>query len=149
MSKRLVLIAALCLCSSPAVFAKSCPLTIEGNDQMQYSTHELKIDADCTEVSLTLTHTGKLPKNTMGHGWVLTKTTDMGAVAKDGVTAGLANNFIKPGDARVIAHTKIVAGGDSDTITFSTAKMEKGGDYSFFCPFPGHFVNMKGKFVFG
>ena len=56
---------------------------------------------------------------------------------------------LTPGDPHVIANTKIVGGGQSDTITFSTAKLSKGGDYTFMCTFPGHYVIMKGVFKFG
>lgn len=63
--------------------------------------------------------------------------------------AGMAGGFLKAGDDRVIAHTQVIGGGQSDTITFSTAKLSKGGDYVFFCSFPGHASMMKGTFVFG
>jgi azurin len=67
----------------------------------------------------------------------------------DGVGAGFANNHIKAGDARVIAHTKIVGGGQSDTITFATSALKKGEAYSYFCTFPGHSSMMKGVLKFG
>ena len=46
----------------------------------------LAVAADCTEVKLTLKHTGKLPAAAMGHNWVLVKTADRqnaSAAAKD------------------------------------------------------------------
>ena len=85
----------------------------------------------------------------MGHDWVLVNAPDLAAVANDGMGAGAANNYVKAGDKRVIAHTKIIGGGQSDTITFSTASLKAGGDYSFLCTFPGHNALMKGKFKFG
>ena len=51
--------------------------------------------------------------------------------------------------AHVIASTKIIGGGQSTTVTFSTAKLTKGGDYTYMCTFPGHYVIMKGVFKFG
>ena len=84
----------------------------------------------------------------MGHNVVITKTADLQPVATEGMSAGLANNYVKPGDQRVLAHTKIVGGGESTEVTFSTANMKAGGDYSFFCSFPGHWAIMKGKFEF-
>ena len=62
----------------------------------------------------------------MGHNWVLTKTADMAGVASDGATASVANDHIKPGDARVIAHTKIVGGGESDHHHLSDLGAEEG-----------------------
>jgi len=134
-----------------AAFAadKVCKLEISGNDAMQYDKKELAVTADCTQVELTLTHSGKLPAAAMGHNWVLVKTADVTTVANAGMSAGLANNYLTPGDAHVIAATKIVGGGQSASVTFSTAKLTKGGDYTYMCTFPGHYVIMKGAFKFG
>ncbi len=38
---------------------------------------------------------------------------------------------------------------ESDTITIPMDKFQKGGDYTFFCSFPGHWSVMKGKLIFG
>jgi azurin len=136
---------------SHAAFAadKVCKLEIAGNDAMQYDKKELDVAADCTEVELTLTHTGKLPAAAMGHNWVLVKTADVTNVANAGMSAGLANNYLTAGDPHVIASTKIVGGGQSTTVTFPTSKLSKSGDYTFMCTFPGHYVIMKGSFKFG
>jgi azurin len=142
----------LALCSLLAVAGtafgadKVCKLEITGTDQMQYDKKELSVAADCTQVELTLHHGGKLPAQAMGHNWVLAKTADMAGIASDGAAAGFANDHIKPGDARVIAHTKIVGGGQSTSVTFPTSALKKGEAYSFFCSFPGHSSIMKGPF---
>ena len=128
---------------------KVCKLEITGTDAMQYDKKELAVAADCTQVELTLHHSGKLPAQAMGHNWVLAKTADVSGIASDGVGAGFANNHIKKDDARVIAHTKIVGGGQSDSVTFPTSALKKGEAYSFFCTFPGHSSMMKGAFKFG
>src|SRR5262245_47274253 len=106
-------------CMLPAHAAdKVCKFEIAGNDMMQYDKKELKVDGACTQVELTLKHTGKLPAQAMGHNWTLVQTPDLSAVATDGMGAGLDKDYIKPGDKRVIAHTKVVGGGQSTTITF-------------------------------
>jgi len=138
------------LFAAPAAAAdKVCKLEITANDLMQYDKKELKVAADCTSIEVKLTHIGKLPSASMGHNWVLLKTPDLQPVANDGLGAGLAANYIKAGDKRVIAHTKVVGGGQSDTVTFPASLLTKGGDYSFVCTFPGHSALMKGKFIFG
>ncbi len=129
--------------------AKTCSVEISGNDQMQFDKSSIAIAADCTEVELTLKHTGKLPVTAMGHNWVLTKTADFQPVATAGASAGPANSYVPKDDARAIAHTKLVGGGESTSIKFSTSKLQKGGDYTYFCSFPGHWSLMKGKFTFG
>jgi azurin len=144
----LVLSGALGAFSSLAT-AKTCSVTISGNDQMQFDKTSIPIAADCTEVELTLKHSGKLPVTAMGHNWVLTKTADFQPVATAGASAGPANNYVPKGDARVIAMTKLVGGGESTSVKFPVSKLQKGGDYTFFCSFPGHWSMMKGKLTFG
>ncbi len=139
-----VLLTSLLLTGSAVAFGKSCPISIDGNDQMQFSTKELHVAADCTEVALTIKHVGKLPKNVMGHNWVLTKAADMDAVVSAGIAAGLANEHLPKNDARVIAATKLVGGGESASVTFPVAKLKAGESYKFFCTFPGHAALMNG-----
>lgn len=144
-----VLVAAVLGSMSSLAAAKTCDVAIEGNDQMQFNKAEMAVAADCTEVNLTLKHTGKLPVAAMGHNWVLTETAAFQPVANAGTPAGAANSYVPQGDARVLAHTKLIGGGESTTLKFATAKLKKGGDYTFFCSFPGHWTMMKGKFKFG
>ena len=137
------------LLGTPAQAAKLCKLAITGNDMIQYDQKQLKIGADCTQVELTLTHVGKLPAASMGHDWVLVKAEDMAAVASDGLAAGAANNYVKKDDARVIAHTKVVGGGESASVTFATSLLKKGQSYKYMCTFPGHNGLMNGDFIIG
>jgi azurin len=137
--------------AAPGAFAadKVCKVDIASTDQMTYDKKEIVVAADCTEVEVTLTHTGKLPATSMGHNWVLAKTADAQGVANDGLSAGVANDHIKKDDARVIAHTKVVGGGQSTSVKFPTSALKKGEAYTFFCTFPGHIALMKGAFKFG
>jgi azurin len=137
--------------AAPGAFAadKVCKVDIGSTDQMTFDKKELSVAADCTSVELTLKHTGKMPAAAMGHNWVLTKTAEMQAVANDGLSAGIANDHIKKGDTRVIAHTKIIGGGQTTSVTFPTSALKKGEAYTFFCSFPGHVALMKGTFKFG
>lgn len=89
-----------------------------------------------------------MPAQSMGHNVVIADTANIQAIGTDGMSAGAENNYVKPEDDRVYAHTDVVGGGESTTITFSTEKMTAGGDYSFFCSFPGHWAVMQGKFEF-
>ena len=146
---RSALLVAAALLMSTQLQAKTCELSIDSTDQMTFTSNELKVDADCTEVKLTLNHVGKMAKNVMGHNWVLTKTPDYMPVAQDGMKAGADNDYLVTDDARIIAHTALIGGGESDSVTFSLEGLEAGGDYTFFCSFPGHWAIMKGKFVIG
>ena len=128
--------------------ADVCKLAISATDQMRFEQQTLQVDGQCTEVEVTLHNSGKLPANIMGHDWVLTKTADMASVANAGMAAGLANNYQKPGDKRIVAATPIIGGGESTKIRFSTAQLEAGASYTYFCSAPGHFSIMKGRFVY-
>jgi azurin len=128
--------------------ADVCKLTISATDQMRFEQQTLQVDAQCTEVEVTLRNSGKLPANIMGHDWVLTKTSDVASVANAGMGAGLANNYQKPGDKRIVAATPIIGGGETSTVRFSTAQLDAGASYSYFCSAPGHFSIMKGRFVY-
>jgi azurin len=140
---------ALLATGTAAAADAACKLEITGNDQMQYDKKELAVPASCKEVTVTLKHSGQLPAAAMGHNWVLVSTPDLTAVANAGMGGGLAANYIPAGDKRVLAHTKVVGGGQSDSVTFSTAGLKAGGDYSYLCTFPGHNALMRGKFKFG
>lgn len=138
---------ALMLVASSA-FGKTCELTIEGTDAMQFNTKELTVGGDCTDVKVTLKHAGKLPKTAMGHNWVLTTEKDMPAVVQAGTAAGVANEYLPKGDKRVIAATKLVGGGETSTAEFKTSALKKGESYKFFCTFPGHSSIMNGVLKF-
>jgi azurin len=118
-------------------------ITITGNDQMQFNLAEMKVKAGQT-VRVTLKHIGKMDQNVMGHNWVLlTKGTEIGAFGMAAVDAK-ATDYIPEGTDKVIAHTKLLGGGESDTIEFVAPAA---GTYDFICSFPGHYALMKGKFI--
>jgi len=129
--------------------ADPCQLDISGNDQMQYDKATLTVPASCKEVTLTLHHTGKLPREAMGHNWVLVNAADFDAVANAGLGAGLANDYVAPGDKRVLAHTRTIGGGQTASVTFPTSLLKPGGDYRYLCSFPGHNALMRGTLKVG
>jgi azurin len=90
--------------------ADSCTLSLEATDTMRYSTKRLEVPSGCTEATVTLHHTGKLPVTAMGHNWVLTRKGDLTAVAAAGTAAGAAKGYLPTGDARVIASNKRLIG---------------------------------------
>ncbi|KAF7598948.1 MAG: azurin [Candidatus Dactylopiibacterium carminicum] len=137
-------VALLCFCAAGPLLAAPCEAEIEGNDAMQFNLKTMSVPASCKQFTVKLKHVGKLPKTAMGHNWVLVKTADLDGVDKDGIMAGPANNYIKPGDTRVIAHTKLIGGGESDSLKFDVAKLKASESYTFFCSFPGHVAIMKG-----
>lgn len=116
---------------------------ITGNDMMQYSTKEIRVKAG-EPVTLTLKHIGKLDVKVMGHNWVLLKQgVDLVGFASK-ASAAVNNDYIPEGTEDVIVHTKMLGGGQSETITFDAPAP---GTYQFLCSFPGHFAQMQGTFI--
>ncbi|MEL6950452.1 MAG: azurin [Pseudomonadota bacterium] len=136
-------VAALAL--SPVAFA-DCTVEIEVGDSLSYNTSAIEVPASCENVTVNIKHTGSLPAAAMGHNWVLAADADWQDIANKGAAAGVAGNFLPTGDDRIIAATKLIGGGETDSITFSTATIDAGGSYTFFCSFPGHWSVMKGSF---
>ena len=133
--------------ASGHLLAAECAVTVDSTDQMSFNTKEIVIDKSCKTFTVNLEHSGNLPKNVMGHNWVLSKKADMQAVSTDGIAAGLDKNYLKDGDERVIAHTKVIGAGEKDSVTFDVSKLKAGEDYEFFCTFPGHNSMMKGDVI--
>ena len=111
---------------------------------MQYSTTEMRATAG-KPITLTFKHTGKMDKNTMGHDFVLLKKgTDPDAFAHEALDAKDNDYIPKSQISNIIAHTKLIGGGESDTITFTVPEK---GTYDYVCSFPGHSALMKGKMI--
>ena len=124
----------------------SCQQIIEGNDMLQFNLAEMMVSSTCEEITITLIHTGALPANVMGHNWVLTTSSDFMPVAQAGGAAGAENAYVPVNDNRVLAASAVIGGGEETSVTFSSSVLEIGGDYTFFCSFPGHYAVMKGAF---
>jgi len=133
----------------PAAVVADCATEVEGNDMMQFNVGSIAIPASCSEFRITLKHTGQQPVTIMGHNLVVAAAADMQGIETDGISAGAANDYVKPGDTRVIAHTRLVGGGQSDSVSFPVDKLKSGGPYEFFCSFPGHAALMKGTITVG
>lgn len=132
--------------AAPAAAADAaCSTVVESDDAMKYNVSEINISKACKEFTITLKHVGKMPKAAMGHNIVITKAEDVDAVTKDGASAGAEGDYIKAGDERIVASTKLIGGGEETSITVDTGKFAAGNQYEFFCSFPGHLGLMRGK----
>ena len=143
MFAKLVAVSLLTLASSQ-LMAAECKVTVDSTDQMSFNTKAIEIDKSCKTFTVELTHSGALPKTVMGHNWVLSKEADMQPIATAGLAAGIEKSYLPEGDARIIAHTKIIGAKETDSVTFDVAKLAAGEKYGFFCSFPGHISMMKG-----
>ncbi len=124
--------------------APNCSIKLKANDSMQFDQKAVTVSASCPAITIELTHTGKLPVAAMGHNVVIVGTPDFAGVSKDSIKAGAANGYVPAGDKRVLASTKMIGGGESAKATVPGKSLKAGGDYTFFCSFPGHSALMKG-----
>lgn len=143
MIRKLVAVSLLTLASGH-LLAAECSVEVDSTDQMTFSTKAIEIDKSCKEFTVNLKHSGTLPKNVMGHNLVISKEADMLPIATDGMSAGIDKQYLKEGDARVIAHTKIIGAGETDSLKVDVSKLDPAEKYGFFCSFPGHISMMKG-----
>ncbi len=141
----LFLLSAYILMGSPkAQAAGACEITVDATDVMTFSTKSIDVSKTCKDFTINLKHIGKLPKNIMGHNLVISKESDKPAVLEDGSKAGLTNEYVKANDARVVAYTKIIGGGETASTKFAVNKLNTKDGFAFYCSFPGHAFGMKG-----
>lgn len=119
-------------------------VTIAGNDQMKFDKTVIEVPAGA-RVILTLRHTGKMSVRAMGHNFVLLRQdADVDGFARAAAGAKATDYIPARKQDQVIAHTRMLGGGDNDTITFLAPAP---GTYRFICSFPGHYLAMQGDFV--
>jgi len=146
MFRKLMIASTLALgAAGAAQAADACSVNVEGNDAMRYNVANIDVPKSCANFTINLKHAGKMAKNVMGHNVVVARTADMHGIDADGIKAGLAADYVKAGDARVIAHSKVVGGGETTSVSVPVARLvAAGAPLSFFCSFPGHSALMKG-----
>ena len=118
-------------------------IVIEANDKMKFNMESFSVGSGDT-VQLTLKNVGTMPKFSMGHNVVILEKGVSGQEFAEAAMNSAANDYIpasKTGE--IVAHTKLLGGGEEDTIVFVAPSAK--GEYPFICSFPGHFqVSMKG-----
>ena len=121
------------------------PMLIEitGDDFMKFNVTSFEVKPG-QKVTVRLKNIGELPKEAMAHNWVL--------LAKEAQTA----KFIELGmthperdytpfeqEFYVLARTKLLGPGESDSVTFTAPSVP--GAYDYVCSFPEHYAGgMKG-----
>jgi azurin len=124
--------------------ASEITVTVNGDDAMKFDVKEVTVYAG-QEVTLILHHVGVASKAVMGHNFVILKSGIVMADFAAKASKPEAVDYIPAGsESDIIAYTKMLGGGESDTITFTAPEK---GEYDFICSFPGHYAMMNGKFI--
>lgn len=117
-------------------------VTIVSGDDMKYDKNSFDVKKGQV-VNLTLNHKGKLPKEAMGHNFVvLKKGTDINDFAMEALKSKATDYIPASHASSIIGNTKLIGPGESASVSF---QIDATGDYDYICTFPGHNGTEKGK----
>ncbi|GAB2728367.1 azurin [Comamonas sediminis] len=135
--------------AQPAASASApvCEAHVQGQPGKKFDLTELRVSKRCVQFTVHLLHTGKKPWQEAGHNWVLTRSKDTEAVIREGQRSGPERAWLSRGDARVLAATQMLSGGEHASVSFPVERLSQGEDYTYFCSFPTHAEPMRGKLV--
>lgn len=112
-------------------------LKLSAGDNMMFDKTLLLAEAG-SNIRIELTHTGRMPMNTMAHNVVVLEigidpfdVALAASMAKD--SAYIPKDYSK----EIIAYTELVGPGKAVSADFTAPEVP--GDYPFLCTFPGHF----------
>jgi len=135
------------LAASSVIAAAPGPetVTISAFDTMKYSVNTIEAHPG-QKVTVVLKNEGTLPKEAMGHNWVLLKAgVDPQSYANAAVNAKAEGFQPKALADKVIATIHVLGPKESGTVTFTAPAP---GTYNYLCSFPAHCqVGMKGVLV--
>lgn len=121
-------------------------VVIKGFDTMKYDVTSIEAHPG-EKLTVTLKNEGNMPKEAMGHNWILLKAgNDPQAYANAAMTAK-AEGFQPASQAdKVITSIKLLGPHESGSVTFTVPSAP--GKYPYLCSFPAHCqVGMKGVLV--
>lgn len=116
---------------------------ISGSDQMRFSATRIEVAAG-QKIKIELKNAGVLPKEVMGHDLVVLKPGTEPAAFALKAMAAKATDYIPADASEILAHTRVLGPGESETIEFD---LPGAGTYPFLCTFPGHVGLMNGLLV--
>jgi azurin len=134
-------LAASVVLGAASAFAAPRVIEITANDQMKFSVATIEATAG-EELKVVLNNVGTLPKEAMGHNWVLLKAgADVAGFATAAMMAKDTDYIPAAKKGDVVASIPVLGPKKSGEVTF---KAPAAGEYTFICSFPGHYMLMKG-----
>ena len=119
-------------------------IQLKANENMRFDKELFRVRAG-KKISLIFKNTGAKSAASMAHNVVILKSGVDIADFADVAHNAKAEQYVPASlDSLIIAHTRLVGGGDSDQVGFT---IPKSGVYDFICSFPGHWGTMQGKIV--
>lgn len=139
--------------ATPAAASTAAPaattvrvIALEANDAMKFNVTRIEAKPGET-LKVVLKNVGTLPKEAMGHNWVLlAKGTDVMAFSTAAMQARTTEYIPASLSKQVLAHTKLLGPKQSDEVTITVPS--EPGDYPYICSFPAHaMAGMRGVLV--
>jgi azurin len=116
---------------------KTVQFDLSAGDTVAFDKQKLSADAG-SKISVTFTN----KSSDKEFNWVLSQPGKMLRVVTDGQSQGESSGYVADNDPNVIAHTKLLKPGESDTVTFDAPPP---GEYPFFSTFPGFYTRLNGS----
>lgn len=121
---------------APEVPPKAVEMKVDDTMKFDVTAFEVKPGQ---KVSVTLRNVGTSPKASMGHNFVLLNRNVTMEKFADAASMHAATEYVPPDLKKdVIAHTKLLGPGESETVTFTAPYVP--GDNNYLCSFPGHYT---------
>ena len=87
-------------------------MEIQSSDMMRYDKQTINVNISCKSFKILLKHSGKLPKNVMGHNIVIIKTDDFSKVtSRISMEHGLKKGYL-PEIEEIIFKSEVIGGGE-------------------------------------
>lgn len=130
-------------CSKPQPAAEAAapsgPRTIAltAGDNMKYNLTRIEA-VPGEELHITLTDVGTLPKEAMGHDWVLLKAGSDAEAYDRAALSAKATDYMPPSlSSEVLASIPLLGPGQTGEVTFKVPAQP--GEYTYLCTFPAHY----------
>lgn len=134
--------------ATPAVGTAAAPreIVLTAGDNMKYNVTGLEA-APGETLHVTLTNIGTMPKEAMGHNWILLKAgSDAAAFSAAAATAKDSEYVPASLQDEILAHIELLGPRKSGEVTFTAPAQP--GQYPYLCSFPAHYLTgMKGSLV--
>jgi len=132
--------------ASASFAAPAKDVVIVANDQMKFSVTRIEVQPGQT-LHVQLRNEGTLPKEVMGHNWILLKAgSDSATYAAAALSAAKDNYQPKALADQVLASIPLLGAKHNGEVTFNAP--ETPGTYAFLCTFPAHFqAGMRGELI--
>jgi azurin len=118
---------------------------ITANDTMKFNVTTIEAKAG-EQLKVVLTNTGTIPKEVMGHNWILLSAGADATAFSTAAAAAKDTNYVPAAlKDQIIASIDLLGPRKSGEVTFT---VPAAGQYTFLCSFPAHYpAGMKGTLI--